>query len=114
MSLRNLRDNVIGSKNVAAFGVDDHARARCLDLLFKLLGKIKKLPKDGISVERIVFLDPRVNRDIDDREGGLLYNGRKGWNLAAPDIWHLREDGGPRNRREKEQRCCEPSSHCYR
>jgi hypothetical protein len=36
----DLRHNVIGCENMAALGVDDHARARCPDLFLELLRKI--------------------------------------------------------------------------
>jgi hypothetical protein len=53
-------NDVVGGEYIAAFGIDNHTRARCLDFFFELLGKIKKLPKDGIAIERIVLFDEGV------------------------------------------------------
>ena len=47
LGARDLRDNVIGGEHIAAFGVNDYARTRRLDFLFKLLGQIEKLRKTG-------------------------------------------------------------------
>jgi hypothetical protein len=38
LGARDLCDNVIGGQHIAAFGVNDYARTRRLDFLFKLLG----------------------------------------------------------------------------
>jgi len=63
-------------QNVAALSVDDHALAGCLDFLFTLLGQIEKLPKDRIAVERVVLLEPRAHRNVDDRRDRFLYHRR--------------------------------------
>ena len=95
---------MIGGEHIAAFGIDDHARAGCLHLFFELLGKIKKLPKDGIAVERIVLLYARVHRNVDDRRRRFSYHRSQGRNLVAARIRQLRDGWRPHDERAKKQK----------